>query len=136
VIEDLCCSYWRDWNGGLLYEKSAMSFLKLLSDIINRQHWGVPVRASDILADEFADFTERFNERALNEIYSITFYNSLCVIRKNERQGANELGKRCVRGREAHVADGVLAVDRTELTMDESANPNVRLPRSIRRSIR
>jgi SAM-dependent methyltransferase len=132
VIEDLCCSYWHGWSGGLLYEKSAMSFLKLLPDIVNREHWGVAAGASDILMDQFSEFAGRFDQRALNEIYAITFYNSLCVIRKNEREGDNRIGKRCVRGTEASVADGVLAVDGTEMMVDERANPNVRLPRSLR----
>jgi hypothetical protein len=40
IVEDLCCSYWQDFEGGLNDEASSMAFFKSLVDVINHEHWG------------------------------------------------------------------------------------------------
>ena len=39
VAEDLHCSDWNNFEGGLHHPLSAMSFFKRLMDIINHEHW-------------------------------------------------------------------------------------------------
>ena len=39
VAEDLHCSYWDNFEGGLHQPLSAMSFFKRLTDIVNHEHW-------------------------------------------------------------------------------------------------
>src|SRR5688500_13843298 len=41
VVEDLHCSYWKEFEGGLFAPFSAMTFFKRLVDILNHEHWGV-----------------------------------------------------------------------------------------------
>lgn len=41
VVEDLHCSYWNKWQGGLWRVNSAMEFFKDLTDVLNFQSWGV-----------------------------------------------------------------------------------------------
>ena len=50
VVEDLHCSYWQDFEGGLYGPHSSMAFFKALADVLNRQHWGVADSASGFLA--------------------------------------------------------------------------------------
>jgi hypothetical protein len=37
VAEDLCCSYWKEFNNKA--RMSSIAFFKLLADIINFEHW-------------------------------------------------------------------------------------------------
>jgi len=41
IVEDLHCSYWSEFEGGLFYPYSSMSFFKRLSDVLSHEHWGV-----------------------------------------------------------------------------------------------
>ncbi|RMS23795.1 class I SAM-dependent methyltransferase [Pseudomonas syringae] len=102
IIEDLHCSYWQSFEGGLFNKKSSMSFLKLLTDIINHEHWGVPITQSQLLT-EFNIPAEIEPERFLSEIHSIEFVNSMCIITKNHPQ-ENVLGVRHVVGSQEPVA--------------------------------
>lgn len=49
IIEDLHCSYWAAFEGGLYDPYSSMAFLKKLADITNFEHWGINRSASDYL---------------------------------------------------------------------------------------
>ena len=39
VAEDLHCSYWPSFGGGVLSNESAMAFFKVLLDLIHRDYW-------------------------------------------------------------------------------------------------
>jgi spermidine synthase len=41
LIEDLHCSYWKRYGGGLLENQSSIAFLKLFIDILNFESWGM-----------------------------------------------------------------------------------------------
>ena len=100
VIEDLHCSYWARFEGGLTTKISAISFLKKLVDIVNFEHWGMPGNRRDLL--------EQFNAQELSDdelalIHSVSFSNSVCIIQKKSKEN-NLLGKRWVVGEMEHVA--------------------------------
>lgn len=85
LIEDLHCSYWAEYGGGLYHPQSAISFLKKLVDILNRDYWGKEISISDFLDDFEATLSPKLDESnylSLRSIQSIEFSNSICVIRK------------------------------------------------------
>ncbi|MBS7436567.1 class I SAM-dependent methyltransferase [Pseudomonas syringae] len=107
IIEDLHCSYWQSFEGGLFNKSSSMNFLKSLTDIINYEHWGVPINKSQLLA-EFNIPADVDTEGLLSEIHSIEFINSMCIVTKNQPQN-NVLGVRHVVGSQELVAKNKFA---------------------------
>ena len=108
IFEDLHCSYWQAFEGGLYDPYSSMNFFKALSDVINYQHWGVEKDRNEFLAG----FEEKYgiNFDGLDEIHSIEFFNSVCVIKK-KKSDANQIGKRFISGCNEDVVDGHLRPD-------------------------
>lgn len=109
IAEDLHCSYWRRYEGGLGYQKSSIEFFKLLSDIINHEHWVEEKNRLDIL-HHFQMFDEKF-EKILGDINSVEFFNSLCVVTR-KKESENWLKKRVVAGAKQMVVD-IKGVDGT-----------------------
>lgn len=107
IIEDLHCSYWQNFEGGLYNPLSSISFFKQLIDILNYEHWGLDKKHSDILADFAQTYNIDLNEVPLTEIHSVEFINSMCVIRKLPASD-NLLGKRHIAGETAIVVSNVL----------------------------
>jgi hypothetical protein len=124
VAEDLHCSYWQTYQGGLFHPESAMSFFKKLADVTNHEHWGTAAARRDLVAR----FAERFgcplDEDVLAQVHSVEFANSVCVVRKRPA-AQNGLGRRVVAGKDAAVvalsAFEALA-QRATTTPDQSAN--------------
>lgn len=115
AIEDFCCSYWTDWQGGLHNPHSAISFFKRLVDIVNHEHWRLD-RSRERHLEAFSQTRiARLDENALSSIHSITFANSLCIIRKRAPK-ANVLGPRIVAGKVAPVAPEVLPANGTSIS--------------------
>jgi GT2 family glycosyltransferase len=102
VAEDLHCSYWQEFEGGLHNPYASMSFFKLLADVINHEHWGIEKERSDLLKGIAEHYLLIIDDELLSSINSIEFVNSVCIIRKQSRQD-NELGTRIVAGNEASV---------------------------------
>ncbi|MBU3641078.1 class I SAM-dependent methyltransferase [Polynucleobacter sp. Fuers-14] len=105
IAEDLHCSYWSEFDGGIFDPLSAVSFFKALADSLNREHFGVP----DALERIFDGFKEKYklsiDYNLFNEIKSIEFFNSVCIVKKIEKAGAPAgLGCRVVSGSMATVA--------------------------------
>jgi len=96
VIEDLHCSYWAKWNGGLWRADSAMEFFKSLTDVVNLESWGAGLLPANWVAKLKAKSHTRFNPVAYADIESISFYNSMCLIVKGN--GPNCIGSRVVAG--------------------------------------
>lgn len=114
IVEDLHCSYWPEFEGGLFLRSSAISFFKIIIDIVNRNNWGGDEGMFDLL-DNFSkihgvDF--RFSD--LKEIRSIEFHDSMCVIRRAP-ESTNILGRRIVAGKYAPVLPEVLQVNGANL---------------------
>jgi hypothetical protein len=99
VIEDLHCSYWSRWQGGLYRPDSAMEFLKSLTDMPNLESWGVKWLPHKWVG-KFKSLS-RFTPDDYADIESIIFYNSMCLIVKG--QGSNTIGTRVVSGNIALV---------------------------------
>ena len=97
IVEDLHCSYWHEFEGGLFDNFSSISFFKKLIDIINYEHWGVNISSNQILEGFEKKYGLFINKSILENIHSIEFINSMCVIRKNKKN-KNILGKRLIAG--------------------------------------
>lgn len=97
VAEDLHCSYWADFEGGLFYPYSSISFFKRLADVINYEHWGVAKDRSDVLRGIFTRYGCEINDEVLSQVHSIELINSLCVVRKAS-PASNNLGRRVIAG--------------------------------------
>jgi hypothetical protein len=103
IAEDLCCSYWSDYEGGIFYPYSSINFFKNLIDIINFEHWGINTTSREDLLSHFKDcFGVSINENILKEIHSVQFVNSMCIIHKSKASN-NILGEGHVFGTEAII---------------------------------
>jgi len=106
IAEDLHCSYWQNFEGGLYYPFSAITFFKRLADIINGEHWGIEKDPSEILHGFFSKYGFSISEKDLQSIHSVQFFNSMCVVRK-EKPEHNRLNARVVVGSEEVVLAGI-----------------------------
>lgn len=102
VAEDLHCSYWQEYEGGLFDSYSSITFFKRLADVVSHEHWGVNKTRQELLAGFARQYGVLFNEEVLSHIHSIEFINSICVIRKSVPAN-NQLGLRVISGRYALV---------------------------------
>jgi len=118
VAEDLHCSYWTEFEGGLFNPFSSITFFKRLADIVNYEHWGGVKKRSDILRGFFLKYDFQIGEDALAHIHSIEFVNSMCVVRKEAPQN-NLLGTRFISGR-----DGMVVSVGTDLQSSSSSTPS------------
>jgi O-antigen biosynthesis protein len=118
IAEDLHCSYWQEYDGGIFHPFSAINFFKLLIDWQNKEHWGLIKDCED---DFFAAFSAHYgfniDTRIFDSIHSIEFVNSLCIITKDCPKN-NVLGERIIVGSEA-------IVDRRSLQEKDACNSNV-----------
>ncbi|MER9299901.1 hypothetical protein NKI38_25860 [Mesorhizobium sp. M0621] len=112
ITEDLHCSYWAEYEGGLYDPLSSMSFFKRLLDVVNYEHWGLDRRRTDALAAFSGRYGVAFEEASLASIHAIEFLNSLCFVSRRSIQ-ENALGRRCVEGRVALVEQSVVPLDGT-----------------------
>ncbi|WP_320535191.1 rhamnosyltransferase WsaF family glycosyltransferase [Robbsia andropogonis] len=126
VIEDLHCSYWKVFEGGLYDPYSSWSFFKRLTDVINHEHWGVAAERKQILDGFAREYRCELPEDLLAQVHSVEFINSLCVVRKAPA-AANSLGTRIITGTQALVADGMAPLNGAQYKLDpifdESINP-------------
>jgi hypothetical protein len=98
VVEDLCCSYWLEFNSGSTI--SSMEFFKILADVINAEHWNQGGEQSYTLPSSRPwPFNKLGN--LTNEIMSLKFYNSMCFIEKINTKKDNQIGSRFVVGNDA-----------------------------------
>ena len=97
IAEDLHCSYWSQFKGGLFDPYSSISFFKRLADIISHEHWGIPKLRADILRGIFTKYGCEIDEESLAQVHSVEFLNSMCVVRK-ALAADNRLGRRFIAG--------------------------------------
>ncbi|WP_126747643.1 glycosyltransferase [Variovorax sp. DXTD-1] len=109
VVEDLHCSYWAEFEGGLFNPASSMAFFKRLADVVNHEHWGLSETRTVLLESFARTYGATFDEELLGHIHAIEFLNSVCVIRK-KTSAENRLGTRVISGQEAIVDSGLLAL--------------------------
>lgn len=122
VAEDLHCSYWENFEGGLFHPLSSIAFFKRLADVISHEHWGIPKARSEVLKNFFSAYGCTMSDAVLSEIHSIEFINSICVVRKRPPSD-NELGTRFVTSGLAEVVPVVQQLHGTRMTpLGQSAN--------------
>lgn len=100
VAEDLHCSYWVEWEGGLYNPFSSMAFFKVLADIINYEHWELGRSRTQALQP--FGINSDLSEALLAEIHSVEFVNSMCIISRRPIE-QNVLGVRHVIGQNEPV---------------------------------
>lgn len=122
IAEDLHCSYWENYEGGIYHPYSSITFFKNLVDIINSEHWGVNRSAGSIL-DEFKEhYQVEIPDELLAQIHSVEFINSICVIKKKQAS-ENILGERYIAGIQESVVVGNKDYHKTFLNPpDQNAN--------------
>ena len=113
IVEDLHCSYWEDFEGGLFAPYSSMMFFKQLTDLVNYEHWGVSKDYTEILKGFSVQYDLKLKQDVLEKIESIEFLNSMCVIRKSSGKPSG-LGLRLVYGKDNVVSDAVKKVNLTK----------------------
>jgi hypothetical protein len=122
VAEDLHCSYWQEFEGGIYHPYSSIAFFKQLVDIVNHEHWGLAKTRCELLKGFNCKYAGELDEIALSHIHSIEFINSMCVIRKAQLID-NALGSRLIVGTTAHVCSDILPFHGSgSLVTSQSAN--------------
>lgn len=122
VAEDLHCSYWQEFEGGLHDPYSSMSFFKLLADVVNHEHWGAHQKRDELTKGIAKRYGVTLHEELLSCIHSVEFVNSICVIRK-QRCSDNQLGERIVTGQLALVwSDAHKVAKENSVPLNQSSN--------------
>ncbi|MBD9443982.1 glycosyltransferase [Rhizobium sp. RHZ01] len=122
ITEDLHCSYWQEFEGGLANPYSSIGFFKRVADLVNHEHWGVAVDRSAYLAAFATQYGSRFDPTSLSHVHSVEFINSMCVIRKRV-EAENQLGPRLIVGEIEEVSNGAKLYNGTRsLALDQTNN--------------
>jgi GT2 family glycosyltransferase len=121
VVEDLHCSYWQEFEGGLFHPFSSMAFFKHLGDCVNHQHWGVDKSIKSIVTGILSHYSCDIDELDLTQVYSVEFTNSMCVIRKRKPK-ENQIGRRIISGSEASVRPVDMHLTEAPITFEQSSN--------------
>lgn len=119
IIEDLHASYWAEYGGGLFHSQSSIAFFKRLVDVVNGEHWNNGVSPGLFLRAEFSCFDVDLDDALLEQIHSVTFQNSICVIRK-KAAGLNRLGPRKVVGKDDLVFDKTMLIANSSSVPDQT----------------
>jgi 23S rRNA U2552 (ribose-2'-O)-methylase RlmE/FtsJ len=85
IVEDVHTSYWAEYGGGYLDEKSSMEYFKHLSDSLNRFH----IKENNILNGQLKNISSTSDQEIkniVNWIESITFFDSVIVIKKSKEE--------------------------------------------------
>lgn len=122
IIEDLHCSYWQEFEGGLFDPFSSITFFKRLADVVNHEHWGVEKPCTDILRGFFSKYGFNFDEETLRQVHSVEFINSIVAIQKRMPQ-SNILGLRAIAGTTESVTP-VLSLSRSPVPVAPSQAMN------------
>lgn len=121
IAEDLHCSYWQEFEGGLFDPFSSITFFKRLADVLNQEHWGIEKNRTDILSGFFSKYGSQIDEEILQHIHSVEFFNSMCVIRKFKPE-RNRLGTRIIAGSVGMVVPGHVLRSSPEEIPDQTGN--------------
>ena len=97
VVEDLHCSYWNEFDGGIYNPYSSISFFKKMIDTINHESWFNNTTRESFLRGFKEKYNLNLSEQLLSTISSIEFSNSLCFIKKRKIE-FNCIGPRIIAG--------------------------------------
>jgi len=104
IMEDLHCSYWGAFEGGLFHPFSSIAFAKSLADTINHEHWRISASRHDLLSPFLQHYHTKIPEVELAHVQSVEVANSVCLVRKAPPD-RNLLGERSPAGDEAAVTN-------------------------------
>ncbi|MBB4116321.1 glycosyltransferase involved in cell wall biosynthesis [Rhizobium sp. BK226] len=122
VIEDLHCSYWNYYEGGIYDNFSSINFFKELIDIINFESFGNSLKRRDLISRFSEKYDVSLDEDVLASVHAIKFVNSMCIVEKKAPQ-FNLLGARMVVGSEEPAVAGMLRLNGSPLEVpDQSSN--------------
>jgi hypothetical protein len=121
IIEDLHCSYWMEYDGGLYHRLSPIGFFAALADVVNHEHWGLKRGAVSRLQRFIRSYELRLSDGMLAHIHSIEFANSMCIIRKRA-PADNVLGERVRGGREQAVVNTAALAGTFSVAPNQSRN--------------
>ncbi|NTV91648.1 MAG: glycosyl transferase, partial [Clostridiales bacterium] len=122
VVEDLSCSYWQKYDGGLYEPFSSISFFKRIVDSINHEHWGIEKTSAELIHGFGERYGAAVDDELLGTVHSVEFFNSLCIVRK--RDGVmNYLRDRVVVGQTAMVSPEVAALSGFSIPENQCDNP-------------
>lgn len=123
VAEDLHCSYWDDYQGGVDDATSSVNFFKRLVDYVNAEHWGISIGAEQLLSQFSEQWEITFSPDDLCAIQEVRFRNSIAAVFKTA-SGANTLGKRFVAGKTGIVSPQALEAHGTLLSVPAQKRPH------------
>lgn len=123
VVEDLSCAYWQSWSGGLFHEQSSIAFFKMLVDFVNAEHWGIKEGPRDLLKLRFPHLRNAVSDDVCNEVFSVSFMNSLVVVTKNSAHKLNRIGSRVVAGHDDAIVPFPPDLHGSSISSDETGNP-------------
>lgn len=126
VVEDLHCSYWSEFKGGLKHPMSAIAFFKRLIDVVNHEHWNSGLTVLQYLCEFGIHDVHPESLERIKTIQSIEFHNSICIMRFAHFSRERLVGKRICRG--AVAAAGYVPVNGIEIAnvglgSDQTSNP-------------
>ena len=99
IVEDLHCSYWKEYSGGLFFPISSISFFKKIVDVINYDHWGIKKSLDWFLKPFSHNYKIDLSHLDFDTINSVEFINSMCVLKKKN----NKLGEIVKKGKISEV---------------------------------
>jgi len=133
IAEDLHCSYWQEFEGGLFDPLSSIAFFKRLADVVNHEHWGIREQPSTVLEPFVEKYQSRITDVELQHVHSIEFINSMCVVRKQKPE-RNRLGQRFIAGKTATVVPGHWDLHGSaSYALDQTRNP---LSRNLKTTVK
>ena len=104
IIEDLCCSYWAEFGGGVKSDNSAMYFFqKFIRYYKCVEHWRSKYTISEYLQDNCFDGFSEVGLEKLSRLKSINFYNSVCILKFHSNSEHSTIGKRLTRGSKYNI---------------------------------
>jgi hypothetical protein len=80
AVEDLHCSYWTPYEGGLQAPYSSLSFFKRFADMVNLEHWGADLPPDKPLGYFAETCGVAFDPSEVARIDAVCFYNSICIL--------------------------------------------------------
>ncbi len=81
IVEDMHCSYWKTFGGGLKHKKSSIEYFKKLIDIsVNRDH--IQTGFFGKIKKRICKPQNKCNSEIIQAISQISFFDSICAIDK------------------------------------------------------
>lgn len=104
IAEDLHCSYWEEWDGGLNHPYSGIEYFKALCDCLNSNHWHrEDIDQISYMNKISSHYGIHTNNDLLDSISSIEFYDSICIIKKAQKNQLSRINFRVIGGEQELV---------------------------------